>query len=249
MVAMAYNIPLRFTSLCEQPLVPLRGLVNSSFWRIHPLYIRHIKNDCDAAAAFSNADSFAYDMTYFENRLKRSSSSSNGRNSRGESQSQIVETDRKGSSKATTVSVSEIKRKRDSHERNQGKHRDEERAEAEAVSGEEKRREKKGAHHHHHHSNGNTEGSHKRGHPRKADLELPADGNTPEGRRLSTSKSANVRKRDKEKEEIKSVTDEQGLATLKCCNPLWLELMHARVAPVHSMNLERGWDEDSSSKG
>ena len=45
-VAQAYNIPLRYTNICEQPLIPLRGLVNSTYWRLHPLYIRHVKEDC-----------------------------------------------------------------------------------------------------------------------------------------------------------------------------------------------------------
>ena len=49
MIATAYNIPLRYTNICEQPLIPLRGLVNSSYWRLHPLYIRHVKEECEEA--------------------------------------------------------------------------------------------------------------------------------------------------------------------------------------------------------
>ena len=33
-------------SLCEQALIPLRGLVNESYWRLHPLYTRHYAHDC-----------------------------------------------------------------------------------------------------------------------------------------------------------------------------------------------------------
>jgi len=45
-LATSYNIPLASKTICEQPLMPLRGLVNSSYWRLHPLYIRHFRSDC-----------------------------------------------------------------------------------------------------------------------------------------------------------------------------------------------------------
>ena len=39
---------VRTITLCEFPLVPLRGLANSTYWRVHPLYVRHLKEFCDA---------------------------------------------------------------------------------------------------------------------------------------------------------------------------------------------------------
>ena len=45
-MAEAYNIPMRTKNICEQPLIPLRGLVNESHWRLHPLYVRHFDGDC-----------------------------------------------------------------------------------------------------------------------------------------------------------------------------------------------------------
>ena len=39
---------VRTITLCEFPLVPLRGLVNSTYWRVHPLYVRHLKEFCEA---------------------------------------------------------------------------------------------------------------------------------------------------------------------------------------------------------
>jgi hypothetical protein len=46
MMVDAYNIPHRVTTICEQPLIPLRGLENETYWRIHPLYVRHFSEDC-----------------------------------------------------------------------------------------------------------------------------------------------------------------------------------------------------------
>ena len=39
---------VRTITLCQSPLVPLRGLVNSTYWRVHPLYVRHLKEFCVA---------------------------------------------------------------------------------------------------------------------------------------------------------------------------------------------------------
>ena len=39
---------VRTITLCEFPLVPLRGLANSTYWRVHPLYVRHLKEFCEA---------------------------------------------------------------------------------------------------------------------------------------------------------------------------------------------------------
>jgi hypothetical protein len=45
-LATSYNIPLRSMSVCEQPLIPLRGLVNESYWYVHPLYVRQLQEAC-----------------------------------------------------------------------------------------------------------------------------------------------------------------------------------------------------------
>lgn len=45
-LADAYHIPVRGKNICRQPLIPLRGLINATYWYLHPLYIRHFKSDC-----------------------------------------------------------------------------------------------------------------------------------------------------------------------------------------------------------
>ena len=45
-VATAYQIPLLSVGVCEQPLIPLRGLVNATHWRVHPFYVRQLKEAC-----------------------------------------------------------------------------------------------------------------------------------------------------------------------------------------------------------
>ena len=37
---------VRTTTICEQPLVPLRGLVNEQSWRVHPQYVRYLREFC-----------------------------------------------------------------------------------------------------------------------------------------------------------------------------------------------------------
>ena len=45
-VAQKYHIPLRTANICEMPLIPLRGLLNTTYWRVHPLYVRYLSNSC-----------------------------------------------------------------------------------------------------------------------------------------------------------------------------------------------------------
>ena len=45
-LATSYNIPLRSMTVCEQPLIPLRGLVNESYWYVHPFYVRQLQEAC-----------------------------------------------------------------------------------------------------------------------------------------------------------------------------------------------------------
>ena len=45
-VATAYQIPLLNVGVCEQPLIPLRGLVNKTHWHVHPFYVRQLKEAC-----------------------------------------------------------------------------------------------------------------------------------------------------------------------------------------------------------
>jgi hypothetical protein len=42
----AYNVPVRLTTFCEQPLVPVRGVFNRSHWKIHPIYINVFTDEC-----------------------------------------------------------------------------------------------------------------------------------------------------------------------------------------------------------
>jgi hypothetical protein len=37
-VSLAHRVPLRIVPVCDMPLVPLRGLLNASHWRLHPMY-------------------------------------------------------------------------------------------------------------------------------------------------------------------------------------------------------------------
>jgi hypothetical protein len=45
-VATTKNIPLRNTTLCEQPLIPLRGRENATHWRLHPTYRDNMGDAC-----------------------------------------------------------------------------------------------------------------------------------------------------------------------------------------------------------
>jgi hypothetical protein len=43
----AYGIPSQFsTNACQQPVIPLRGLYNSTHWRVHPLYAKAFNSWC-----------------------------------------------------------------------------------------------------------------------------------------------------------------------------------------------------------
>ena len=70
-LAEAYSIPIKGKTICQQPLIPLRGLVNESYWYLHPLFIRHFTHDCIRLDPRGNqrlgADSPDYDDRYVEN--------------------------------------------------------------------------------------------------------------------------------------------------------------------------------------
>ena len=40
------NIPIRYNDVCEQPVAHLRGCMNSSHWRLHPTYSKHLLHYC-----------------------------------------------------------------------------------------------------------------------------------------------------------------------------------------------------------
>ena len=42
------NIPIRYNDVCEQPVAHLRGRVNSTHWRLHPTYSKHLIRYCGA---------------------------------------------------------------------------------------------------------------------------------------------------------------------------------------------------------
>lgn len=46
-VATMNVIPLVNTTLCEQPLVPLRGMLNKTHWRLHPTYVEKMGEACE----------------------------------------------------------------------------------------------------------------------------------------------------------------------------------------------------------
>ena len=37
-VSLAHKVPLNIVPVCDMPLVPLRGLLNATHWRLHPMY-------------------------------------------------------------------------------------------------------------------------------------------------------------------------------------------------------------------
>lgn len=70
-MADSYAIPVKGKNICQQPLIPLRGLVNDSFWYLHPLYIRHFQSDCirldEHAVPRAGANSEGYEAQYEDN--------------------------------------------------------------------------------------------------------------------------------------------------------------------------------------
>lgn len=45
-LATSYNIPVKNVSVCEEPLVPLRGKHNATHWLIHPAYTEKYVREC-----------------------------------------------------------------------------------------------------------------------------------------------------------------------------------------------------------
>lgn len=45
-VAEKYRINTKTVNFCDLPLVPLRGLLNRTYWRVHPLYVRYLHDSC-----------------------------------------------------------------------------------------------------------------------------------------------------------------------------------------------------------
>lgn len=45
-VAEKYRINTKTINFCNLPLVPLRGLLNRTYWRVHPLYVRYLHDSC-----------------------------------------------------------------------------------------------------------------------------------------------------------------------------------------------------------
>ena len=72
-LAEVYNVPVRGKNICQQPLLPLRGLVNETYWHLHPLFIRHFFHDCirldDKGRVRPGADNADYEEKYEENPL------------------------------------------------------------------------------------------------------------------------------------------------------------------------------------
>jgi len=47
MLASANNIPIQTTTICQQPLVPLRGKYNKTHWLVHPSYTDKFIDECE----------------------------------------------------------------------------------------------------------------------------------------------------------------------------------------------------------
>ena len=45
-VAERYGIQTKSVNICDMPLIPLRGLMNVTYWRVHPLYMRYLRDTC-----------------------------------------------------------------------------------------------------------------------------------------------------------------------------------------------------------
>lgn len=45
-IATAYNIPIQNNTLCQQPLIPLRGMRDEKHWQVHPTYTHKILLEC-----------------------------------------------------------------------------------------------------------------------------------------------------------------------------------------------------------
>jgi hypothetical protein len=50
-VAERYGIQTKSVNICDMPLVPLRGLINETYWRVHPLYMRYLRDTCPYLSA------------------------------------------------------------------------------------------------------------------------------------------------------------------------------------------------------
>jgi hypothetical protein len=50
-VAERYGIQTKSVNICDMPLVPLRGLINVTYWRVHPLYMRYLRDTCPYLSA------------------------------------------------------------------------------------------------------------------------------------------------------------------------------------------------------
>lgn len=72
-VATANNIPIRNTTICEQPLMPLRGKYNNTHWLVHPSYTKKFKIECEDVNTKKKDKCFCKDSWYrmFENGFVR----------------------------------------------------------------------------------------------------------------------------------------------------------------------------------
>mmetsp|Transcript_11101 Transcript_11101/g.10036 ORF Transcript_11101/g.10036 Transcript_11101/m.10036 type:complete len:201 (-) Transcript_11101:1560-2162(-) len=47
LIANAYNIPIQNNTICQQPIVPLRGLYDSNHWLMHTSYAKKLIQECN----------------------------------------------------------------------------------------------------------------------------------------------------------------------------------------------------------
>jgi len=69
-VSLAHGVPIRTVPVCEMPLVPLRGLLNATHWRLHQMYVSHYltgyrksNGTCDVAMLHAAAAPLAFPDT------------------------------------------------------------------------------------------------------------------------------------------------------------------------------------------
>ena len=88
-VAEKFRINTKTVNFCDLPLVPLRGLLNRTYWRVHPLYVRYLHDSCPTLHQIevNNNHSKSHESS---SRKNSSSSNSSYHNKNGSSSGSII---------------------------------------------------------------------------------------------------------------------------------------------------------------
>ena len=92
-VAEKYHISVKTQIFCDLPLVPLRGLVNKTHWRVHPLYVRYLRDTCP------NLHKVESNIEFNEDHNNNNYTHYNNRNNDNNTNSSYNNTGRKGPKK------------------------------------------------------------------------------------------------------------------------------------------------------